>query len=316
MIKKISIFKNLIHFCLFVILIFFTFQNYTFSFENKIIVKVNNEIITSIDINDEIKYLKALNQNLINFDKKKIYEIAKASLIREKVKEIEISKFKNLEINNSYLENIIKNIYLNLNFKSKEEFLDYIKNFNIDISTIKKKLSIEASWNQLIFNKFYSNIKIDENIVREEIKLSKKAINSYLLYEIVYSSEKKDLAEKLFEKIKLSIKDNGFENTATLYSISNSSKTGGRLGWVKETSLNKKILKELSILKIGEYSNPILIPGGFLILKIKDKKKIEQKIDIEAEIALKSESLMNQKLNQFSNIYFNKILKDITINEK
>ena len=301
---------------MFVILIFFTFQNYTFSFENKIIVKVNNEIITSIDINDEIKYLKALNQNLINLDKKKIYEIAKASLIREKVKEIEISKFKNLEINNSYLENIIRNIYFNLNFKSKEEFLDYIKNFNIDISTIKKKLSIEASWNQLIFNKFYSNIKIDENIVREEIKLSKKAINSYLLYEIVYSSEKKDLAEKLFEKIKLSIKDNGFENTATLYSISNSSKTGGRLGWVKETSLNKKILKELSILKIGEYSNPILIPGGFLILKIKDKKKIEQKIDIEAEIALKSESLMNQKLNQFSNIYFNKILKDITINEK
>ena len=123
---------------MFVILIFFTFQNYTFSFENKIIVKVNNEIITSIDINDEIKYLKALNQNLINLDKKKIYEIAKASLIREKVKEIEISKFKNLEINNSYLENIIKNIYLNLNFKSKEEFLDYIKNFNIDISTIKK----------------------------------------------------------------------------------------------------------------------------------------------------------------------------------
>ena len=93
------------------------------------------------------------------------------------------------------------------------------------------------------------------------------------MYEIVYSSEKKDLAEKLFEKIKLSIKDNGFENTATLYSISNSSKTGGRLGWVKETSLNKKILKELSILKIGEYSNPILIPGGFLILKIEDKKK-------------------------------------------
>ena len=316
MIKKISIFKNLIHFCLFVILIFFTFQNYTFSFENKIIVKVNNEIITSIDINDEIKYLKALNQNLINFDKKKIYEIAKASLIREKVKEIEISKFKNLEINNSYLENIIKNIYLNLNFKSKKEFLDYIKNFNIDISTIKKKLSIEASWNQLIFNKFYLNIKIDENIVREEIKLSNKAINSYLLYEIVYSSEKKDLAEKLFEKIKLSIKDNGFENTATLYSISNSSKTGGRLGWVKETSLNKKILKKLSILKIGEYSDPILIPGGFLILKIEDKKKIEQEIDIEAEVALKSRALMNQKLNQFSNIYFNKILKDITINEK
>ena len=301
---------------MFVILIFFTFQNYAFSFENKIIVKVNNEIITSTDINDEIKYLKALNQNLINLDKKKIYEIAKTSLIREKVKEIEISKFKNLEINNSYLENIIRNIYLNLNLKSKEEFLNYIKNFNINISTIQKKLSTEALWNQLIYNKFYSNIKIDENIVREEINLSKKAINSYLLYEIIYNAEKKDLAEKLFEKIKLSIKENGFENTATLYSISNSSKTGGRLGWINETSLNKKILKKLSILKIGEYSDPILIPGGFLILKIEDKKKIEQEIVIEAEVALKSRALMNQKLNQFSNIYFNKILKDITINEK
>jgi len=141
-------------------------------------------------------------------------------------------------------------------------------------------------------------------------------LKSYLLNEIVYSVDNNDEKKNLFEKIKESIGQNGFENTAAIYSITETSKTGGNLGWRDENTISKDILKYISKLKIGEFTNPILIPSGFLILKVKDIKEIEKKIDIEKELNLRIRSMQNQQLNQYSNIYFKKIKKDIIINEK
>ena len=107
----------------------------------------------------------------------------------------------------------------------------------------------------------------------------------------------------IFIKIKDSIKKNGFENTASLFSISESSKTGGKIGWINESSINTEILKKLVNLKVGEYTNPIQTPGGFLILSLVDKKKTEQSIDVEKELSLRIKNLQNQQLNQYSNIY-------------
>ena len=120
----------------------------------------------------------------------------------------------------------------------------------------------------------------------------------------------------LYNRIKKSINENGFENTASIFSISDSSKTGGRLGWIDESSVNKKILKEISVLKIGEYTKPILLPGGFLILKVDDKKSVEKKIDIENELIQRIKATQNEQLNQYSIIFFNKIKKEIIIDEK
>jgi len=311
-IKSINLIKNLFFFIILIVL----FNSKVFSIENKIILKVNNKIITNIDIKIEAKYLKALNPNLKTLDENKLLEVAKTSLIREKIKEIEISKFNQNEINEEYLENIIKSIYTNIGLENKEEFLNYINSRNIEFSTIKKKLSNEAIWNQLIYNKFFSKLNIDKEKIREDIKLNKIKSNSYLLYEIVYSADQNIEAKKLFNEIKKSISEEGFENTASIFSISASSKTGGKLGWINENSVNKKILKEISKLEIGQYTNPILIPGGFLILSVKDKKEIEKKINIDKELVLRIRSLQNQQLNQYSNIYFKKIKKDIEINEK
>ena len=136
-----------------------------------------------------------------------------------------------------------------------------------------------------------------------------------MLFEIIYNPEKKSIANEIFQEIEKSINENGFENTASIFSISESSKTGGQIGWVEETSISNEILREISKLEVGNYTNPIQIPGGFLILHIKDKKKIKKDIDIEKEVALKIRNLQNQQLNQFSNIFFNKIRKDIIINE-
>ena len=300
----------------FLILLFSSFINSQINaLENKIVLKIDNNIITSIDIENEVKYLKVLNPKLNNLDKDKIFEIAKKSLVRENIKMIETSKYQRQNLDEKYLENIMRNIYEGIGIESMEEFLDYISNYNINIETIKKKLEIEANWNRLIYQKFNPKLKIDKKKIKDEIKLNKSFTNSYFLYEILFSAKKSDEANDKYNKIIESIKKDGFENAASIFSISDSGKTGGQLGWINERSLSKKILKEISKIEKNEITKPILIPGGFLILYIKDIKKIKKEIDIEKEFTLMVKYLQNQQLNQYSNIYFNKIMKDLEINE-
>ena len=284
--------------------------------ENKIILKINNKIITSVDVFNEAKYLKVLNKNLNNLDNEEIVNLAKTSLLREKIKEIEISKYSKVDINKEYLESIVKNIYKNLGLENRNQFINYLNEYNIDINIVEKKLSNEALWNQLIYEKFHNKIKINKENIKKEIETFKKFSVSYNLNEILYIVKKKEDKKKSFEKIKESIKEKGFENTASLLSESESSKSGGKIGWVNEGSINKKILKELVKLNIGEYTNPIQTPAGFLIVRLVDKKKIEQTYNIDEELSLRIKNLQNQQLNQYSNIYFNKIKKDIKISEK
>ena len=301
----------------FLILLFSSFFNSQINaIENKIILKINDNIITSIDIENESKYLKVLNPKLKNLDKNKIFEVAKNSLVRENIKMIETSNYEFQNLDEEYLENIMKSIYEGIGIKSMKDFLSYITNYDIKIETIKKKLEIEAKWNQLIYQKFYSKLKIDKKKIKDDIKLNKKFTNSYFLYEILFSAKKSDEAKKKYNNIVKSIENEGFENTASIFSLSASGKTGGQLGWINERSLSKKILNEISKIKKNEITKPIIIPGGFLILYVKDIKKEEKKIDIEKEFALMVKYLQNQQLNQYSNIYFNKIKKDLEINEK
>ena len=298
------------------IFIIFFFINTASSIENRIILKIDNSIITNVDVINEAKYLQALNPKLQNLKKNKILEIAKNSLVREKIKEIEISKASTSSVKSEYLENIIKSIYMNIGFKNKNEFIKHIKKFDINMQIIEKKLSNETLWNQLIYNKFFSKIKIDKEKIKKDINSINKKSKSYFLNEIVYSAENVNDTKILFEEIKKSIVKNGFENAAAIYSVSETSKTGGSLGWVSENTINKNILKNISKVKIGDFTNPILIPGGFLILKVKDIKEIEKKIDAEKELNSRIRSMQNQQLNQYSNIYFKKIKKDILIDEK
>ncbi len=303
-----------------IIIILCFFHTHGFSIENKIVLKIDNEIITEIDLLNEIKYLQALNPKLKNLNKNKMYEIAKTSLIREKIKDIEISKY-TIKVNPEYIENVLINIFSNIGFESKEEFLNYLSDLNIEIDSVENKLSKEALWNNIVYDKFKNKIKIDKKKILDDIKSNSNKINSFNLYEILFNPKNISQSEEIFKKIKKSIKENGFENTASIFSIANSSKTGGKIGWIDESALSKKILKDISHLKVGDYTDPILIPGGFLILFIKDKKVIEKEINfsetaLNKELSFRIRQLQNQQLNQYSNIYFNKIKKDILIDEK
>lgn len=301
----------------FLLIIFLFFSENTYALENKILIKVNNEIITSLDINSEINYLIALNKNIKNLDKEKKYNIAKNSLIREKIKKIELLNYiKKIEVEEKISDEILKSTYSRLGINSKAEFLKYIKNYNIDINTIVKKVSIEMLWNQLIVSKFSDKIKINKDHLKNKI-LTKdnKEIKRYLLSEILFNVSNNNELQTKLDKIKASIVELGFENTAAIYSISDNSKIGGKLDWINESVLSKKIRNELNNINIGDLTNPIVTPGGFLLLKIEDIKSIKKKIDLnkELEIMIKTES--NKQLNQYSNIYFNKISKNFQIDE-
>ena len=303
---------------LFFLILFFIFNTkIIFALDNEIVIKIDNAIITKIDIQNEIRYLKALNPNLKNLDEKEIYLISKNSLLREKIKELEIYKYiDEISIERKYLDSLIKARYTNLDFNKKEIFLDYLKTNMLEIKDIESKLSIEATWNQLIYQKFSQNVKIDKIQLKEKIRQdNNQKFKSYMLSEILFNAiNKKDLDEK-YNKIISSISNNGFENTALSFSISDSSNIGGKLGWIKESSLNEVIKKKLSFLSINQITDPIFTPSGYLILKINDLKLIDKDYDQEKQLKDLINYETNQQLNQFSNNYFKKIKNNFIINE-
>ena len=298
-----------------ILIIFFISINTSLAYENKILFKVNNEIITSVDILNEINYLNSLNDNLKNLKKEKIFQIAKGSLIREKIKEITLLKiFEEIKLNEEDYNRSILNNYSYLNINNIDELNQYLKKFNLTIQKNKKKISINALWNQIIYDKFSKNVKIDVKKLKNEILKNNKQ-TEFLLSELVFNLEINESLEKKFDLISKSILDDGFENSALTYSISDSSTNGGNLGWVKESSINKKIKNEVSKLKINDHTPPITIPGGFLVLKLNDTKITEKEIDLDKELQTIIRIKTNDQLNQFSNIFLNKVKKDIVISE-
>ncbi len=169
-------------------------------------------------------------------------------------------------------------------------------------------------WNRLIYKKFSRNIKIDKDLIKEKIKKN-KIQNEYLLSEIVFTVENKKNFKNKFELIKKTIKDEGFSKAALVYSISESAKNSGKIGWIRESSISNKIKNEIEKIEIGKITDPIKMPGGFLILNLEDKKEIKIKVDLQKELDLIVIKKTNEQLNQYSNIYFQKIKKNIKINE-
>ena len=305
----------------FFLIIFFNFfcNNYIYSFESYVVLKVNNKIITNVDIDNEYRYLIALNTDLQNIDKKKVMNIAKDSIIREKIKEDELLKYFDLSKENKYIKSILENFYKKLGMKNEKEFKNYLSKYNLSFDEIKKKIQIEAAWNDLIYKKYVSKLEIDEIKIKNKINelLSKnKEHNVYLISEILFNTESYEEIQKKYKLIEKSISESGFKNTANLYSVSNSAKLGGQVGWVNESQLSEIIKKEISKLKVGEYTKPITIPGGFLIIHLDDKKTQNIYLNFDEEFEKQITYEKNTQLEQYSKIYFKKIKKNSIISEK
>ena len=280
-------------------------------------MKVNDQIITTYDLEKEINYLLALNPRLKEISENDLSKLAKRSMIKEIIRKSEILKYKQLDLKNSQINNVLENIIQNLNFSDLSQFENYLVGFDISIDDIKEKIEIENEWKNLIYAKYSKNIKIDKKkLVNKIEKTSKEEFSlEYNLSEIVFSNKQNVSIKEFSKKIVESIKINGFENTANLYSIADSSKAGGKIGWVKKNNLSLEINRELEDLKINSHSNPIKIGNNYLILKINDMKEVAIKFDKQKELDRMIVSETSKQLDKFSNIFYNKIKLNSTISE-
>jgi peptidyl-prolyl cis-trans isomerase SurA len=298
------------------IAIILTFISNSIGLENKILIKIENQIITSLDVINEYKYLVTLNPNIKNSNKEDIIKLSKRSIIQERIKKIEIEKnFENPKVPEKFLEQIMKNIYSRIGLTSIDDFKKYLIDNEIDYKNVKRKLEIEALWNELIIIKFSSRVKINEKDLRNKINKNNKFLKSYLMSEIAFDVlNSKDLENK-FAEISNVINNKGFDFAALKYSTSPTSNFGGKLDWINENSLNKNIKKAIVDLEINDFTKPIAVPGGFLILQINDMKNDVIEINIENELKRLINFEKGNQLNQYSKIYFNKIKKNLQIYE-
>ena len=299
----------------------FLFSNYSNASQNiKIIVKIDNSIITSQDINYESNYLIALNENLNKLKKNEVYEIAKESLIKEKIKKKEIEKYidiKNFN-NEKFINDIIKNIYTRLGFKNNSEFEIYLNNFNLSLNEVREKLNVEMLWNKLISAKYKDRINIDEDKIRKKIqeeKINYQNLIEYDLSEIMFSAKNIDDLNSKTKKIREAINNTGFETAANKFSISDTANLGGNIGKVNENQLSKMIKDELQKININEYTNPINVGNNFLIIKINEKNFINLKLDENEIFNRMTNTEKKRQYENFSLIYYNKIKLNSQIDE-
>ena len=308
--KKFKLFSILL-----TLILYFQILN---ALENKILFKIDNEIITTLDIYEEIKFLKTFNPEINNLDEKELFEISKNSILKNTIKKIELNKFvEELKVDDKFLSKLIVSKYSKIGIDSLEKFEIILKNKNLDVKLIKEKFSIELIWNDYIYKKFYNKIVVDRKKIEKEILNNPIQENQreLLLSEINFSvANKIDFKDK-YEKILSDLEKIGFQKTAIKHSNSDSASNGGLIGWVKEDNLNIAIKKIISSLRIGQISKPIRTTSGFIILKIEDEKEYSANLNINEKIEEIIKFQTNNQLSQFSNMYFNKIKKDLIINE-
>ena len=296
------------------------FLSTTLGFSNislKIVMKINNEIVTTYDIEKEKNYLLALNSKLNQINENQLIMLAKKSLTKEIIRKIEILKYIELNQDNPQIDSVLNNLIKKLNFSNKNEFENYLQNFDVSIDDLKKKIEIENEWKNMIYIKYNKSVNINKEDLMLKIDnlVKNNYIQEYNLSEIIFSTKNNTTYNDEFKKIKNSIEDNGFENTANLYSISDSSKVGGKIGWVEKKNLSVAIINKIKNLKKDQYSEPIKIGNDFLILKINETRKKPFEMDKQAELEKMIMIETTKQLDKFSNIFYNKIKLNAKISE-
>ncbi len=298
----------------YVIIIYLKIIANSISSEIKILYKINDSIITNHDILEEVNYLVSLNKNLSQLNNEQLSSNAERSLIREIIKRDEIKKFYEINYNEALksekIDTIIKNFRANMGFNSSQEFEDYLKSRDINLIELKKKFIIEQLWNQLIFQKYRNFVKIDKKKIDselEELIKNNLEISSFNLSEIIFLEKNKDAIEKKIQEITTSIKTIGFKDAAVIHSISETAKLGGKIGWINENQMPKKIFFAIKDLKIGEFSKPIITPGGIILLKINNKKSVSAKVDKKKEMDRLISYERDRMLNEYSIIYYKEV---------
>lgn len=283
--------------------------------QDRLYATVGNKVITTSDIVNEIKTILILNnKSYSDEERQKLNQMAIKSLIKRRIKEIEIDKNNFLEFNSQDLKKELSRLAQNINVD-----LDTLKNIcdsnDLDFSVIENQIKTDLLWNSLIFQLYKNRISINFNEIEAQLKLiqSKTKIVEYLISELVLKPVDKSILEATIKEVKDRINLKGFENVAINSSISDSATRGGELGWISENMISKKLISVISVTPVGSISEPILLPNGILIFKVRNKRDKENKIDLEET---KNELVRIEKersLNMHSSSHFSNLRRSVSI---
>ena len=288
--------------------------------KNSIIAKVGNQVITSVDLVNEMTIITIINQlNVAEIDKIQLRNSALKNLIKYSIKTNEINNFGitryNINNLNDTLDRIKKGINLN-----EDQLINLLNRNGIGFQQFKDRFKVNLLWNSLIFQIYKNQIEINplelENNIKRYLSKHNKKIE-YKLSELEFVLNEKSLDE-VKDLINKTIEKEGFKKAVKLYSISDSNITDGEIGWINYDSLSSDISKELKKMTIGEISQPIKKENSYMLLKLNDLKIIDNinKEDLEEVNQLKNR-IINQKkeekLNLFSRSHYTKVENSILI---
>ena len=295
------------------------FINFAKANEIKILYKLENEIITNQDVINEINYLVSLNNNLNSLEKQKLNQIAISSVIKEKIKYLELKKYFKIDENTKEVDNIVvQELNKRLRTNNPEKLREYFSSYNLSLDQVKFKIRVELFWNKLIYDRYFNKVSINKDDLKKRILKdfkNKEFIDEYFLKEILFNLEENENLENKYSDIINTIENTGFENAANIYSISDTAKFGGEIGWISKLQLSKRITNQIDKIKIGEITNYIPIGNGYLIIKLDNKRKIKSEINVEKETEILIQKETDRQLNQYSINFFNKLKKNIFIYE-
>ena len=300
-------------------LLIFAFVDLAKAKEIKILYKLENEIITNQDVIEELNYLVSLNNNLKSLEKNKLNQIAVSSIIKEKIKYLELKKYFKIDENTKEVDEIVlKELNKRLRINEVKDIKEYFSLYNLSLKQVKFKIRIELFWNKLIYDKYINKISINKQDFKKKILndyKNKEFVDEYFLKEILFNLEENENLEKKYLDIKNTIKSTGFENAANIYSVSDTSKFGGEIGWVNKLQLSTKITSQLDKIEIGDLTNYIPVGNSYLIIKLDNKRKIKSEINLDEETEILIQKETDRQLNQYSINLFNKLKKNIFIYE-
>ena len=308
--------KRLVFLKVLLIISFFNSDQVLSKINNKIIANVGSQIITDLDIEDEIKTMLILNQKKLSQENiNEVKNVAVNALIKRSIKKNEILKYKVEDYDEKGLSNYLIQVSKQLN-TDKEGLKNILETNLINYEIFIDKYKTELKWNNLIYSLYKNQLNINTVEIENELKKSlenKIEIVEYELSEIEVLFNQKDLNKNL-EEIYETIKNSDFKTAVKKYSISPSSENDGKMGKLNEKSLSKVYLNELKKLSIGEITNPIRSGESVVILKIDNIKKIgNEDLDLEKikkEIVLRKR---DEKLNLFSRSHLSSVENSILV---
>lgn len=282
---------------------------------DSLLATVGNTAITKSDIYNEIKIILILN-NLKFTEEQKIglQKMAIKSTIKRTIKNNELKKRNITEYNKKDLNHELNKIATRINMDI-ETLKKICESNQLNFSLIENQIKTELMWNTLVFGMYNDKLSINIDEIDEKLKLlqNKKFYTEYLISEIVVESVTEDNLKTTVDSLINKIDNEGFEKVAIDLSISETALKGGDLGWLNENEISNEIKLKLSKTNINEITEPILIPEGIILFKVRDKRKIEKKIDLEK---MKNQLVSIEKikvLDMFSRSYFDSIKRSTPI---